>query len=100
MRYRLLAICGSGIATSTVAAEKCRKMLQARGVDIDILECNVTDINAKLMTFKPHVVVPTTSVSDTLLGGVKRFSGLPFITGVGTEKVINDIVEYLKSIEE
>ncbi|MBB5335810.1 PTS sugar transporter subunit IIB [Pectinatus brassicae] len=100
MTYRLLAICGSGIATSTVAAEKCKKLLTEKGLDIEILECNATDIASKLATFHPHVVVPTTTVSDSLLGGVKRFSGLPFITGIGTEQVINDIADYLKTISE
>lgn len=99
MKYRLLAICGSGIATSTVAAEKCHKLLQEKGFDVEILECNATDVAAKLATFKPHVVVPTTSISDSLLGGVKRFSGLPFITGVGMDKTVNDIAEYLKTIQ-
>lgn len=99
MKYRLLAICGSGIATSTVAAEKCRKLLTEKGIDIEVLECNATDITAKLSTFQPHVVVPTTTISDSMLGGVKRFPGLPFITGIGTEKVVDDIAEYLKSIK-
>lgn len=99
MKYRLLAICGSGIATSTVAAEKCRKLLQEKGIDVEVLECNATDVAAKLTTFQPHVVVPTTTISDDLLGGVKRFPGLPFITGIGTDKVIDDIAAYLKTIK-
>ena len=98
MKYRILTICGSGIATSTVAAEKCRKMLSQRGLDVDVLECNATDIAAKLATFRPHIVVPTTTISDLMLGGVKRFPGLPFITGIGTDKVVDDIAAYLKSI--
>ncbi|WP_182187713.1 MtlR transcriptional regulator [Pectinatus frisingensis] len=98
MKYRILTICGSGIATSTVAAEKCRKMLSQRGLDVDVLECNATDIAAKLATFRPHIVVPTTTISDSMLGGVKRFPGLPFITGIGTDKVVDDIAAYLKSI--
>jgi PTS system galactitol-specific IIB component len=98
MKYRILTICGSGIATSTVAAEKCRKMLSQRGLDVDVLECNATDIAAKLATFRPHIVVPTTTISDSMMGGVKRFPGLPFITGIGTDKVVDDIAAYLKSI--
>ncbi len=100
MKYRLLAICGSGIATSTVAAEKCHQKLKEKGLDVEILECNATDVAAKLATFKPHVVVPTTSISDSMLGGVKRFPGLPFITGMGIDKVVDEIAEYLKTIKE
>ena len=94
-----MTICGSGVATSTVAAAKCRKMLSERGIDVDVLECNATDIAAKLATFKPHVIVPTTVISDSLLGGVKKFPGLPFITGIGMDKVIDDIAAYLKTIQ-
>ncbi len=99
MKYRILTICGSGIATSTVAAEKCRKMLSGRGIDVEVLECNATDVNSKLATFKPHVIVPTTAISDSMLGGVKRFPGLPFITGIGMDKVVDDIAAYLKTIQ-
>ena len=37
MKYRILTICGSGIATSTVAAEKMRQMLNDKGYDVDVV---------------------------------------------------------------
>ncbi len=100
MKYRILTVCGTGIATSTVAAEKCKQMLHERGLDVDALECKVIEVKGKISTFRPHAVVPTTMVSDSALGGVKRFSGLPFITGVGMDKAADEITEYLKSIKE
>lgn len=100
MKYRILTICGSGIATSTVAAERCRQMLADRGYDVEVLECNALDVQAKLDTFRPHAIVPTTTISDSVLGGVKRFHGLAFITGVGMEQVVDEIAAYLDTIHE
>lgn len=100
MIYRVLTVCGTGIATSTVAAEKCKQFLVERGLDIDAMECKVAEVEGKISVFRPHVVVPTTIVSDDKLGGVKKFPGLPFITGIGMEKAADEIASYLKSIKE
>ena len=92
MKYRILTICGSGIATSTVAAEKMRQMLNDKGYDVDVVECNDT--------FQPHAVVPTTTISDSVLRGIRRFQGLAFITGIGMDKVVEEIAAYLDTIQE
>lgn len=100
MKYRVLTVCGTGIATSTVAAEKCKQLLMERGLNVDVLECKVAEVTGQISVFQPHAVVPTTMVSDSALSGVKRFSGLPFITGVGMEKAADEIMAYLKSLPE
>lgn len=100
MKYRILTICGSGIATSTVAAEKMRQMLNDKGYDVDVVECNALDVPAKLDTFRPHAVVPTTTISDSVLRGIRRFQGLAFITGIGMDKVVEEIAAYLDTIQE
>ena len=79
---------------------KMRQMLNDKGYDVDVVECNALDVPAKLDTFLPHVVVPTTTISDSVLRGIQRFPGLPFITGVGMDKVIEDIAAYFDTIKE
>jgi galactitol PTS system EIIB component len=100
MVYKILTVCGTGIATSTVAAEKCKQLLLERGLSINAIECKVSEIEGKISVFQPHVIVPTTIVSDNKLCGIKKFPGLPFITGIGMDKAADEIAEYLKSIKE
>ncbi|VBB07567.1 phosphotransferase system eiib component type 2/3 [Lucifera butyrica] len=96
--YRILTVCGTGIATSTVAAEKCKEMLGKRGLKVEVVECKALEVPSKIPVFMPDVVVATTPVGEAALQGKKKFSGLPFLTGVGTEKIADDIAAYLKSL--
>ncbi|GAA0731698.1 PTS sugar transporter subunit IIB [Clostridium oceanicum] len=99
MKYRILSVCGTGIATSTVATEKTKELLKRRGLDVEIIECKVLEVSNKILIFKPHVIVHTTPVSDEVTNGIKKFSGLAFLTGVGMDKIADDIAEYLRSLE-
>lgn len=98
-KYRVLTVCGTGIATSTVAAEKCKEMLKARGLDIEVIECKVTEVETKVPAFMPDVIVHTALVSEKAAGGVKRFRGLQFLSGFGMDELADEIADYLKSIE-
>lgn len=100
MAYRILTVCGTGIATSTVAAEKCKQMLEQRGLKVEVVECKAVEVAGKIPVYRPHVVVPTTMVADSALGGVKKFPGLPFLTGVGMDKLADEIAAYLKTQTE
>lgn len=97
--FRILTICGTGIATSTVAAEKCKQLLTKRGLKVEVVECKAIEASGKISVYSPHVVVATTPISDKALLNTKKFIGLPFLTGVGMEKLADDIATYLNSLE-
>lgn len=94
-KFKILAVCGTGVATSTVAAEKCKEMLIKKGLDVDVTECKAIEVASKVDMFKPDVIVHTTPVSDEAAKGVKKFAGLPFLTGIGIDKLTDEIVVYL-----
>ncbi|WP_066497322.1 PTS sugar transporter subunit IIB [Abyssisolibacter fermentans] len=100
MKFRILSVCGTGIATSTVAAENCKKLLKARGLDVEVIECRVTEVATKVPVFMPHVIVHTTPVSDSAAGGVKKFLAIPFLTGIGGDNLADAIAEHLKSLDK
>lgn len=100
MRFRILSVCGTGIATSTVAAENCKKRLKDRGLDVEVIECRVTEVASKVSTYMPHVIVHTTPVSDASAGGIKKFLAIAFLTGIGVDKLADDIAEHLKSLNK
>ena len=98
-KFKILTVCGTGIATSTVAAKKTKEMLSDRGIEVDVIECKVAEISTRIDALKPDVIVYTTPVSDEAANGIKKFFGLPFLTGVGRDALVDQIAEYLKSLD-
>jgi PTS system galactitol-specific IIB component len=93
---RLLVSCGTGIATSTLAADKLKRLLKARGVTVTTTSCKAAEIVSKISTVRPHAIVSTTPVAVKV--SVRVFNGLPLISGVGAEKLADEIAAYLKTV--
>ena len=60
---RVAIVCGTGIATSTIVAEKVKNGLKARGVTAEIIQCKVIELAGYADTL--DLVVSTTFVSST-----------------------------------
>ncbi len=86
---RLLVSCGTGIATSTAASDKIKRLLKARGVDVETLECKVAEVASRVGTFRPDAIVSTTPVPGQV--PVKVFSGMPLLTGIGAEALADQL---------
>lgn len=93
-KKNILFVCATGIATSTVVAEKTMEFLQNHGLDANYTQTNV----ASLPEYDFHdadLIVATTNVPyKTEIPVIKA---LPLITGIGGEKVLEEIK---KQIEE
>jgi galactitol PTS system EIIB component len=97
MKFKILSVCGTGVATSTVAAETCKEKLKLKGFDVEVKECKAAEVKSNVEMFRPDIIVNTTPVSDEAASGVKKFSGLPFLTGFGIDKLVDSIADYLNS---
>lgn len=95
MKKRILVACGTGIATSTMVANKIQSELANRGEAIDVVieQCKVAEVSSMWRNF--DLIVSTTQVPSEVQ--IPIISGLPFLTGVGSDKVIDEIIEKLKS---
>jgi PTS system galactitol-specific IIB component len=99
-KYRILSACGTGVATSTVAADTCKKQLAERGLeDVEITECKASEIVGLAESLKPDCIIHTAEVPTHLLGGIKTFRCIQYITGVGSEELSDQIADYLKSLD-
>jgi PTS system galactitol-specific IIB component len=89
---KVLVICGTGVATSTVVASSIREHCAAQGIDVDVSQGKVMD----LVGGSPDVdlVVATTEVPASV--DVPVVAGLPFLTGVGKEAALDEIVRVLR----
>ncbi|MEV8253303.1 PTS sugar transporter subunit IIB [Rhodoglobus sp. NPDC076762] len=84
---RILVICGTGVATSTVVVTKIRTFCESKGLDAKITQGKVADtLRGNL---DADFIVATTQVPDSV--GIPVIAGLPFLTGMGLDKVYAEI---------
>lgn len=96
--YRILAVCGAGLATSTHVAKTLQSGLEKRGIDSQIRTCSVAEASGIILSYKPDVILATVSVDSIKnSGNIKIYSGIPLLTGVGAPKLLDDVVAYLNN---
>lgn len=93
MEKRVLIACGTAIATSTMVAYKVEELGKEIGVPVRAIQCKAAEIRSKVDSVKPVLIVATTQVPDL---GIPVFNGVPFISGLGMDKLKADIAKVLK----
>jgi galactitol PTS system EIIB component len=89
---RILVACGTAIATSTVVAKSIEEELKKRGIPVVTRQCKAAEVKGLVQGY--DLVVTTTPVPKDL--GVPVIQTLAFLTGVGKEAVIEQIVQALQ----
>lgn len=84
---KVLIICGTGVATSTVVAAKVRDHLAEKGIGANVVQGKVMDIVGG--DVDADLIVATTDVPSTVTVPVIR--ALPLLTGMGQEEVLDEI---------
>ena len=99
--YRVLAVCGAGLATSTHVAKTLQNGLEQRGIETQIRTCSVAESNGVMFQYKHHVILATVSVNSIQPPeGTPVYSGVPLLTGVGSAKVLDEIAAYLTELDK
>lgn len=88
---RVLVVCGAGVATSTVIAQKVREYLEAEGISVKMDQTTVTQLGA---ANDYDLIVSTTELPSNL--NTPSVSGRPFLTGVGQDEALEEIKEKLQ----
>lgn len=91
-KYRAIIACGSGVATSTMARKKIEKGFEERGLKIEIIQCKIGELENLAKAQKPDFVVHTVVIPQGLQFDCPVFSGVPFLTGVGLNKTLEEII--------
>ena len=89
---RILVACGTGIATSTVVAKAIEEALKERGIDVITRQCKAVEVRS--LVDQADLIVTTTQLPSNL--GVPVIQTLAFLTGIGKEDAIEQIVEALQ----
>lgn len=96
--YHLLSACGSGIATSSHVAASLKNGLKERGINVEVRTCGVIEINGLIENTRPDAIIATTKLETVSnLGNIKVISGVPLLTGVKKQQMLDDLAEYLKN---
>ncbi|MFV0430230.1 MAG: PTS sugar transporter subunit IIB [Arachnia sp.] len=93
MRTKILIVCGSGVATSTVVSEKVKEHAKSHGWDVEVSLCRATDVRQTVGTFNPRVVLATTAVPDDL--GVPAIPAVGLLTGIGQDAIFAELGEVI-----
>ena len=92
MAARIVVACGSGVATSEMVAAKIRKLLEAEGVEAEVVAVEIAEVERALEGADVYVpVVNTESASD-----VPVVSGVAFLTGINQEKELARLLELVQ----
>lgn len=90
----IMVACGSGVASSETAAYKLRNMLKERKLQADVRVVNFRSL--KNIATQSDILV-NIAPNDPTNYGVPTVNGVPFLTGIGVEKVMDEIEKLLKS---
>lgn len=93
MKKKVIVACGGAVATSTIAANKVVELGKKNGIDVEICQIRISEIESNLSG--ASLIVTTSKVKRDY--GVPLITGMPFISGIGVEKTEKAILEVLQA---
>ena len=93
MKKKVIVACGGAVATSTIAANKVVELCKKNGIDVEICQVRINEIESNLPG--TSLIVTTSKVKRDY--GVPLITGMPFISGVGVEKTETAILKVLQA---
>ncbi len=98
-----LVACGTSIATSTMVAEILREdLVRKQKYNIEFHHCKTSELIPKVELLQPDVIISTAPVTPEWIEkwkaqGITFFKGTPFITGVGVEPLMKQLLELINT---
>lgn len=93
MAKKVLVICGTGVATSTVIVQKIKEFAKSKGLEANISQGKVSDLVSG--GANADFIVATTQIPDSVT--IPVVAGLPFLTGIGLDGTFDKIEELLRA---
>lgn len=91
MTKKLLIMCGTGVATSTVVTGKVKTWLQEKGLEdrVSLYQSKISDEINRIDDY--DIIVSTTIVPDDIRD--KVIDGVPLLTGMGIDEMYDEIAD-------
>lgn len=89
-KKKILIVCGTAIATSTMVAYKVEQFMKKNGIQADIRRAMTSE--ARNASKDADLIISTTQVSGVT---IPVLSGIPYITGIGVADLEKQILQAL-----
>ncbi|MDP9750567.1 PTS system galactitol-specific IIB component [Thermoanaerobacter pentosaceus] len=93
-RKKIVVACGSGVATSKSVAERVKELCKQRKIDVETLAVDFRSVKSHLKDADLFISIAPYDPTDY---GVPVVSGIPFMTGIGMDKAMDEIEKILKN---
>jgi PTS system galactitol-specific IIB component len=93
MAKTVIVSCGTAIATSTVVAKAIEDACKKNGIAVNVKQCKAAEISTYVQQGADLIVTTTPLRSDP---GIPVIKGLPFLTGIGIDATMKQILDVLK----
>lgn len=93
MMKKMLIMCGTGVATSTIVTGKVKTWLKEQGLDkeVQLFQSKVADEMNKIDNY--DVIISTTIVPDKIKD--KVIMGIPLLTNMGVADMWQEVAQQL-----
>ena len=88
---KILVCCGAGVATSTMVAVRLQELLAGKGIEAVCDHCKVMEVAG--MADRYDALVSNVAMEHNV--GIPVVMGLPFITGIGKDKALEELIQKL-----
>lgn len=92
MKKKVIVACGGAVATSTIAANHIKELCKKQGIDVEICQVRISEIESHL--YGAELIVTTSRIKRDY--GIPYVMGMAFISGVGVEQTEDEILRILK----
>lgn len=92
LKKKVIAACGGAVATSTIVANKIVELCKKNGIDVEICQIRISEIESNLDG--TDLIVTTSRIKRDY--GIPYVNGMAFISGIGEKATEAKILEVLK----
>lgn len=91
MKKKIIVACGGAVATSTIAANHISELCKKHGIEVEICQVRISEIESYLTEAK--LIVTTSKIKRDY--GVPYVMGMAFISGIGVDQTEASILRIL-----
>ncbi len=88
-KLTVLAVCGSGVVSSSMIAQKIKDILSSLAVDLDVIELLPTSVEEYVQRGNIDFIVTTSPIPGDIK--VPIIKGIALMTGFGEDTVVEEI---------
>lgn len=93
-KIKILSICGSGVVTSSMVANKLVDLFSEKGYDASTVEANPSELEGYCMREKFDFIAYASPIGDNC--GVPALNAIGLITGMGEDEFMESALKILK----